>query len=191
MFLAYGTFWFWIFVCIELFAVTISIAKESNKVTLIIVAIFLGLMSYFGDLSFFSYIKENPISSIVFLCGYIVLGGFWALFKWVRLVQKSVMSYNAQILNFLKFRNLTDVSQMTDLQKEECKKTLNASGLSRPLAYMHKSKIVNWWAWWVFSVILYLFEDLICDLFSVLYKFAVVEFQKITDKIWAKKINLD
>jgi hypothetical protein len=56
-----------------------------------------------------------------------------------------------------------------------------------PKVRKSKAKITRWMTLWVFSVILYLFKDMVSEVFSGIYKKIASFLQRLADNIYGKR----
>jgi hypothetical protein len=158
---AFGTFWFWALIVIAaIIFITITELEESSSWHW---TVFLGLpvLLYFTGCAdqinaMLTYAKDNPLTIVGFVLGYLFVGTIWSIIKW-----------------WLYLTNLRDYYR-------EYKYSYNKDKFS---ASRNKERIINWMAYWPLSAIWTLINDPIKKGFKRIFAGLENRFQSISDNI--------
>lgn len=168
--MAIGTVWFWVFSIIEFVLLTVCAENEIPIGGLVSAAIYLALLNLFGSVSVFAWIGANHWRVLIVLGAYVAIGAVWAILKWTR-VCVGVARAHAEA-----------VSQRRDVDTV-CYKH---DRYSLPLkAGLYQRPIVTWMALWPTSLLWFVIEDVMYDLFSNICEGIKFIFQNIADRIMA------
>jgi hypothetical protein len=95
-FLVFGTFWFWVVSVGMLLLIASAVEYERpGLATLMLVGTFVAL-GFFGDVNVLTFAVHNPVTAIVAVLGYVLVGVLWACFKWKNFLTYSVEMFDDQ-----------------------------------------------------------------------------------------------
>jgi hypothetical protein len=199
-FLEFGTLWFWLILACAVILITVFSEDSPFKATLVAV-VFLGGMSWLGNITPLALITQHGMIAILVIMGYFALGVIWSLIKWKFYVMAQRRKLNEfQILhNKLIERRREkkeDVSPAVQAELWENLLRQNDNSLWRvltggslssqtvtvaPQASAHKSQIVGWMAYWPVSLVWTMIDDPVRRAFLALYDVAGKTYQKIAN----------
>ena len=82
LFLMLGTFWFWIFVAVVLFAVAWAAIDERLYTATGLLVVSLVVLQFFSNVAPFTWIFHNPVTAVGGAIAYLVIGAIWIYPKW-------------------------------------------------------------------------------------------------------------
>ncbi len=93
-FFIFGGVWFWLLVAAEIIGLFIAVGNDSPAGAFIVFIVFVALAHLFGDATWLSTVKTNPLESLVGVFAYFVIGVFWSFIKlriWAKKQKKNKM----------------------------------------------------------------------------------------------------
>ena len=138
--IALGVVW-----CIVLIACA---ENQRGYVGLLSTAVFFGLLYVMTQFSVLNYIYTHPISILMYIGIYLVIGMGYSILRWDRYVAKWYAEY------------YNDQDARTKEQRYE----------RRPTASTSKNRIIHWMAYWPWSGLWWLLSDFLTEVFSFLYR---------------------
>lgn len=191
-----GSLWFWVLLLIELAFLIWLVEEEYSGFAAFSLAIFLGLVHFWGDVTLFSWIFANPISFLLLGVVYFLIGTGWSLFKWTVYLRDKLEKYYDIKQEFMSKYKITGKVIPGEYQKEwlkVCDDTYSLGcsidkigNVSKPSPRNFKGKIFNWISYWPISVLWALTHDLFEKISKEIYKRIRGVFQKIVDKIYGE-----
>src|SRR3989344_1109260 len=191
----FGTFWFWALVVAEtilLFFFLNDDDKFIGNATLSLI-IFLLVLQFFGDVKIFSYALENPLKSLFYLFGYVVVGVLWSFGKWWFYLMEEKRRYDTAKNAFLKDYKIKDDVIIPVALKEKWKQATKEGGYYNngqiyqfklnPQAKEYKGKIITWMCYWPWSMVWTLINDPIKKLFKNIYNWLQNSYQRVSDYV--------
>jgi len=200
-----------LFILIAALIIAISVAVEVERegwaTTFFSISIALLFWHFWSDI--WGWVSTNPIDTVIFFGGYIVLGIVWALIKW-----KSYISSSARHFKFLGEQFDIEVGKIGDnwsrwiegLNKHKVKLKVNTfpgfdtsdepEDVIKKLTISSNNKksiIVSWIAYWPMSIAATLLNDPIRRLMSFIYDRISGIFQKMSNnstKGLAEAVNM-
>ena len=158
----FGTIGFWLLAAIAFILVMLSLENKrwgGTGATLTMVLFFVTLYYLGGQTlpSFFSFIKDNPITCILYVLGYVSIGVIWSFVKW--------------------YYFLLNYKDTIDKRNPDWKKWI-------PQASSYKGRIIAWMTYWPMSALWTIINDPIRRLFNRLHKKLDKVYQKISDRVF-------
>jgi hypothetical protein len=191
-----GTFWFWAVVIAEVLLLFCFTQSENGLAATCSFLAFLAILQFWSKVDLFSYIKNHPLHIVAGVLAYIGLGIAWVIFKWRKLVLDQARQYDELFATFLVRKNLPPVTKvLPEIYRADWRDTLRSNKIGTsyrtlaevPLVRENKAKIIRWMSLWVFSVILYLFMDMVKEIFTSIYQKLASFLQRSADNIYSSR----
>ena len=185
-------FWYWIITLVA-FGALVGIVEFHDKggsfATGIIIAYLCGL-SFFWEVSVFSWLWNNPFSFIWYAFLYLGIGAAWSTFKWYKFVDQKRDAYEENVDYFMKKHKVTDRDLLKNdpKVKKDWKEFINSHyryGYVIPTAKENKANIIMWMTYWVFSMFWAITGDLLDWIYSRMYK----ALSRLADRIVERKFK--
>lgn len=184
-----GSFWFWALLLIATVAVTILSNTDYPALALVCVVVTFALLQFCGNADPVGYLWHHPLILGMIAIPYVPLAVSWSFFKWRVYVEEKDHEYKLFRAQFLRDNNVTDTSRIPDelLEKWGSKVIGRYNGIAnvKPLAIEHKSMIVQWMAFFPFSVAWWLCNDFFREIFNHIYYRLNAWYQAVVDNIFA------
>jgi hypothetical protein len=183
----FGSYWFWGAFAIIVLAMS-WIMTDDDYGNFGLWAALVGsffLLILFTDVPI-SWVWHNPITSLLSVFGYMLLGLGWSFFKW--------------------FLYLVDMSKDYERQRDKIKSEFDKNHGSDgtvfkewvqtyhgypPLLSRHKSRLMTWTFFWPISIFKFLFSDFLRKLWDGIYTLTSKLYQKITNAVFGKYTELN
>lgn len=187
-FFVIGSLWWYILSGLWVILLLVAIDKENILASGILIVLYLLFLQTIADLNIIKYIAHNPLESIGFILGYVLLGILWSLFKWWLYVNEKASHIRRKRYEFLKDRkkkyqkikdkkysgvfreswkelynlleNLTEDTSVPDALIKDWSHYISYHA-DIPKASSNKSKIAIWITYWPLSVIWSFLSDFI------------------------------
>lgn len=181
-------------IAVELILLLMFTEFEKWVSALLSLATFFCIVQFVSKVNVLGYVQTHPYHMVSFVAAYIILGIGWSVFKWRNFVLNRLEKYDEIYNEFLKDnRSRFDPSgnipfELQRVLQRMLEGTTDKSGQTVadvPKASLNKSRIINWMAFWVFSMILYFCKDLVAELFSSIYKLMAGFLQRVADNIYS------
>lgn len=190
-----ATFWFWLIV-IEIVILFTCVARETTGWATLSIIAFGCLLYWAGGVDFITYFREHPGWLYYGIPGYFLIGFGWSLFRWVTFLLDRRTKVREQKERFCEskgFNKHIALTQKAVDSKLLDQETLNdwkgsvwpRDLLSKPKARNYKYKIVGWLAYWPFSLVWYVVDDLVRKIANTIYNLVQGLYQSISNKIFA------
>lgn len=186
-FLAVGTFWFWTIILVELGVLFYFIDRTNGSANLAFLG-FLATLQWVFGVDLIGYVLYDPIRAGVIVCSYIVIGIFWAMFRWRwfagsfanELLENKQTILDGSYHTVYGKNYKLDSSKRVDEKNRYLKETWNEF-IDRVTfkAKEYKGLLIQWMACWPISMIWFLISDFVRELFSKIY----YRMSKFFDKI--------
>ena len=188
--LAFGTAAFWGFWVTLFVVLCVLVGLTENEKwgyasgIIVVGFIFLAQMHIFNIVH---YANTHLANLIWFVVKYIGIGVIWGLFKWVRFVYRKKGQYKSVLNSFLKEQNATELN---DELRFKWNTKLNGYGqyisisAIPPVASENKEKIINWMAFWPFSMLGTLLNDFLTEVWNAIYDSIGGTYDKIARAIY-------
>lgn len=197
----FGSFWFWVIVCLELVALFAFVEFENGIAATISLLVFAACLQFLGDINIISYIANNPWATFGLIAAYFLIGTTWGTIKWWLYCSDRLEQYNERREEFLRGRG-EDVNQPVPSHlREEWKRVIGKGDRSPfssetladpPLAKNHKSDIIRWMSFWFISVVWTFVNDFVKRVFTRIYRNIALFLQSLSDNMFNKStINED
>lgn len=191
----FGSFWFWALVALEIIVLFLSIENEKGILATISLIMFGCILQFMGDIDFFQFACDRPLSLAAILASYFVIGSVWGVAKWWIYCLGRLEQYNELKAEFLE-ENGFDSSVKTvpkELRSRWNDVVTNENsyigGRKRnlkhtPLARENKAAILRWMSFWPISMIWSLINDFVKNIFKVIYRKISGFLQRIADNMF-------
>ena len=174
VFILGGIAW-WLLSTLFIIIMLYEICNDKAFRPAIVLLIYCGLITLFGNASLFSKISEHPEIIYIGLPLYAVIGGLWSIIKWILFLKREVKKYKEAKDNFEPTNSLVSKEEAWERAQH-----YNSSIMSFPIkARHHKERIVSWIAYWPVSII----WDIISKPWTSIYNLLISTYQRIADKI--------
>lgn len=184
-----GTLAFWLLLLSEVVLLFIFTAYENGLAATISLVAYVAIMQFFGGVDVLGYVLHNPLPVVAGVLSYFVIGTAWGVFKWWLFVRDRLEEYEDMKAEFLKKNGRTDTKTVPDDMKQAWRNRLHENwngDLSKPpVARENKSRILNWMAFWVPSMMYSLLNDFVRRVFRAIYLWISAELQKISDSVYS------
>lgn len=172
-FFVLGSVWFWLLCGVWLILLTAFVEHEEPWYSFWSVVIFFGLIHLFGDVNFFSYMRDNPWDCVRLGALYVVVGMLWGVAKFY--------FYNKRLqgrLEVLKRKFTPCKTTEKEIQAEwedyYCR-NLDRKDQQRLELSNQARKIVFWMAYWPVSAFWTLLNDPIRIAYNWAYETILVK----------------
>lgn len=192
---AYGTIGFWGLLAAEILLLLVFENFKQGIAATISVVAYLGFLQYFAKVDVLTYAMTHWYFVAVLAGVYLVFGVGWGVFMWRRLVIQRLEKYNDLYQQYLIDIGLpTDTKVLPEDKRQgwvrvvEGTKNYNTreTVADTPQVRHYKAEVIRWMTLWVFSLMLYMFKDLVADLFKKIYRRIASFLQRIADDLWPK-----
>jgi len=157
---------------------------------------------WFHIYSIADFIRDHGAFTLVYACVYIGIGILWSFVKWFSYLMSFRDTFREMKEGFLKERNLDPTDQVPENLRGSFKDYVrNHVGwsnkhrtqlwdLERPRASKNKGRITAWASFWPFSFVGTLLNDPVRRLFNFLFKWFKELYQKLSDHLFRKDVEL-
>jgi hypothetical protein len=143
---------------------TIASAKEAGWLSFWILVLFI-IMSIGFNMPWVAFVTANPWILLPYAGMYLLMGVFWCLFKYMRIVRERVKKYHTDCAEWIQ-KNERKIAESSDgkLSEDDFYKQLNKFERDKYNFDLmrEKERILTWLWWWPFSTIAFV----LCDLFE-------------------------
>lgn len=195
---AFGTFWFWALVLVEIVALIVMVHSESLGWATLSLLGFGAALQFMGGIDILGYVSTNWLGLLPILAGYVLLGIAWAILRWYWFVTGRNEQYLDEKMGFQQANNLpVDKSKpIPENLQEAWYRHLSSKNLSdlarKTLIRDHKKKWMTWASLWFLSLGIFLLQDSLAGLFRRLYNRMAATLQRIADRAFERaKIDQD
>lgn len=128
-------------------------------------------IEYFKNASvgFFQFLGDNMYIFISAVFVFFVVGAIWSIFKWNKKTSEEADCYEELLQTFLRRENVLDISELTVEQKEKLLEYIEENYRISRLRD-NKSLIISWILNWPFTLLHYIFVELLGDFANYIYK---------------------
>jgi hypothetical protein len=141
-----------------------------------------------GIFNIYNYTLRNPWDIVTWTLYYIGVGIVWGGLKWWKFCRKELAKYELAKSQFLKDSKATELTPELRIAWTERLKnnnyTYSLKGGAPPLAANYKERIINWMAFWPYSVLGTIFSDWVRELFNTLYDMMGGVYDSISRAVW-------
>jgi len=153
-FLIFGTLWFWVAIAIFTIAMLALIEYEKPFSAFLVIAVTLSMFEFGAGYDLFAWVVSNPLLTVEFIVGYIVLGIMWSIAKWFFFVLNARDRYSAKRQQWLK-----DLKLGETLEQYIIRARPSAYDQFPPSPVANRDRIILWMAYWPFSALWTLIND--------------------------------
>lgn len=186
----FGSYWFWGAFAIIVLAMSWLLSDDDYGNFPVWAASVLSVIALmlFTDAPI-SWIWHNPITSLVGVFGYLLLGLGWSFFKWFLYLSDSAKDYERQREKIKSDFDLkhNDTGQTGYSFKEWVQRNYGFP----PLLSRHKSRLMTWTFFWPISIFKFMFSDFLRKLWDGIYTLTSKVYQKITNAVFGKYTELN
>ena len=198
----------WIFLVVLLcLAVAATVLTEVERfgwaTFLLIVGVAVAQLFHVADL--FGWVKTHGVETVIYTLVYVGVGVAWSFVKWFSFLmafRDKFRQYKASFLSGLTpplnpegqvpENMLEDFRNYLNRQEQYSRRGAFADNLlsARPRAVNNKARIVSWMSLWPCSFIGTVLNDPVRRLFNLLFSWFKGLYQKMSDAIFAKDVEL-
>lgn len=189
---------FWVLVLVELVLLFIFTEKENGIGALLSVGGFCAVLQFLCGVNLIGELRANWLFVLPLISAYLCLGVVWAVFKWNKYIGERLEKHDALLAEFVSSNNLSiGTVELPEKYKRDWSSHLKRfsdnngqSYASSPLVRLHKSRIIKWMAMWPLSLTLFMFKDMVTELFSYLYQQVQAFLQEMANKRYARAAHI-
>lgn len=169
--------WFWILTAFVFALLVWEVATERSVKAVFTIALYILIIHLFGDAALFSMLKMHPELVYIGVPAFFVLGAVWSLAKWWLFVKREALEYREYRMSYLISNGISDATLDTIVPDHLKGRICEAK---KPLARMHKNRIITWMVYWPFSMVWTILDEP----WRLIYEFMSRVFQRISDHVW-------
>ncbi len=156
---------------LELLLIFIFFANEKNTFSTLSLVAFGLLVHFFCGVNLIDFVKVNYLTIVLYSVYYVGVGVLWSFPKW-----------------YFYLRSVkTIITESRDSYKNErdwLSYNEQRFGGIPPRVGRHKAKIISWIAYWPFSILWTLLDDLLTKIVTEIYNSLSGLYQKISNKMF-------
>lgn len=195
MLFAFGTIWFWALFGLFIIMEIIWTERESFLGSFFTVAALLACLTFWSDIAIFAWLVSNPVTALMYVGGYFLIGPFWATIKWFSYLKRETLEYKVGRMEWLQLRNVAGATLNTEVPpnlRKDWKDSSEYGGLGRKTlnhlkASQQKGRIIMWMMHWPLSMI----GTVVRDPFIHMYNFLAEKFQILSEQIVGEAVGND
>ena len=199
--------WFWILSIGAICTIIWALEEDSGVWATTIVVVFGLLVTFFGPgVEWIKWVAANPWTILWGVLAYITIGSVWGVIKWYFYVSDEREAYEDRKRSWLESKGHPGVTKVPPELKEEwttyvCDNTrwgkwdysATVRGSKdknkpivdvKPIAWRNKARITRWMAYWPFSMIWSLLDDIIRKVFRHIQKWLGNLMDRITEHVF-------
>lgn len=189
-----GGIMFWGVLAVELCLLFLFTQKENGIGVIISVVGFCAILQFLCRVNLIGELQVNKFYALPIMCAYLLLGVGWAVFMWTKYINNRIEKHDEHLAKFVERNKLpADATILpNELRKDwACfvndEVDITGHKLTEiPLVRWHKSRIIKWMGMWPFSLTLFLFKDMVTELFKIMYGHISAFLQEIANRRYAK-----
>lgn len=159
-FLIFGGVWFWIFVTIFTVALFVTVVRESGFAATGVVIVALLAFSFLSPYPTWSWVRDHPGESFLWVAKYFGAGLVYALCKWARVVFLAKASYRTARDEFLARNRVTSVGELSDAARKDLRDHVSHLIGARVVSPGRNVRTILFWiAWWPLSLVWLFLSD--------------------------------
>lgn len=206
--LAVGTFWFWAIIVAELVLLFVFTEYENGWAASVSFALFVAALQFWSKVDLFGFVTSHPFHLIAAAAIFGVCGVSWGIFRWRKYVLDRLAKHDELYEEFLvtnrldpktvvlppdhraAWKRVVDSTKNYDRFGYDSTYWTGVTGetvADVPQARRHKARIVRWMTLWMFSFALYVFKDMVAEMFSAVYKKLAGFLQRIADNLYGAR----
>jgi len=184
-------------------AATVLVETEKFGWATIVLLVSVGITQGLHVLPIFSWIETHAITTVLYALAYITIGITWSFIKWFSFLMMARDKYRQWKHEFFTFGGLDPCLTVGPENLDDFKKFISGKRDykyqdpiadlyegKRPRAANNKARIVSWMSFWPCSVIGTVLNDPVRRLFNFLFTSFKALYQKISDAVFAKDLEL-
>lgn len=194
-FLMLGEISFWVIVSIEFFwLLNCADKKDAFAPALTSFVAFGFILHVFNFVNIVQLVTVYQKEIALSVVAYFLVGLIWLTFKWINLVRKQLVVYDQTFVRFCIKNNLPENTKV--LPKElradwkryaKNEATYKQRSIAEPPQIKNYYKeAINWTLLWPFSMLSYLFKDLLKDFFDFIWRYIVNYLQAVSDYLFSR-----
>ena len=164
-----------------------------------------GHYHVFGLPSLVEFVREHGLWALAYVGAYVLVGVVWSFVKWFSYLMSFRDAFRVQKEAFFKFRGLGGLMVTAPVPEEHkaafeefLRNNARTSGqhygqllsMERPRASKNKARITAWASFWPFSFVGTLLNDPVRRLFNFLFNHFKALYQKMSDWVFRKDMEL-
>lgn len=194
------------FIGLVVVAIVATVLTENEKfgwATVLLVGS-VALSQWLHVFNFFAFASQHALATVLYALGYVGVGIVWSFVKWFSFLMGARDKYRDWKVRFLTGENLNPAGLIPNEKMSDFKRFIqqqNGYGYrdpvadlvngKRPRASNNKARIVSWMSLWPCSCIGTLLNDPVRRLFNYLFNAFKSLYQKMSDKVFSKDVELD
>jgi hypothetical protein len=157
--------------------VAVLVAYEMGIAAGIVTAVAAGVLWFVEGINLFAYVTSNPLDVARGLGAWMLIGFVWSTFRFVVKLRKARNRYVDD--------KASAISGGTPEQAfiERVRNSYTERERYAPTVNNNKSNIMFWAWWWPFSMIAYIFEDMIRELWNASWRAIKAFFERIRSTV--------
>lgn len=198
----------WIFfvvlLCLAVAATVLTEVERFGWATFLLI-VGVGIAQLFHVADLFGWVKTHGVETVIYTLVYVGVGVVWSFVKWFSFLmafRDKFRQYKASFLSGLTpplnpegqvpENMLEDFRNYLNRQEQYSRRGAFADNLlsARPRAVNNKARIVSWMSLWPCSFIGTVLNDPVRRLFNLLFSWFKGLYQKMSDAIFAKDVEL-
>lgn len=171
---------------VELIALFAFVSNEQGFWATISIIVFGAALQWFGSTDIIDYVRTNPLTIVIGVVAYFVIGAIWGIVKWWIFCHDSLEAYKEQRDNWLRNHNVPAGTVPVELRTEWNQYiSSNRMRISVPPQVRdHKADIIRWMAFWVVSIVWSFLDDFVKRIFRTIYQKLAKTLQGMSDNIF-------
>jgi uncharacterized membrane protein YccC len=182
--LVVGSLWFWLLLIVSAILVTILIQSEEGGWATFAFIVTILLLNYAFKAQILKALVVHPLTIIKWAVGYFVAGASWGTLKWWDATKKALNKYNEVKVEFLSRHNATELTEALAQVLADTDAAYNHVSPIPPAARDHKGDIIRWMAYWPFSFVGTILNDVVRNAWNHIYAYMVGTYDKISRHVF-------
>lgn len=190
----FGSTFFWALVAVEFVLLLLFTEFENGIAATVSILMFGAALQFMGDVDIISHFRTHPLHLVVAAVAYVLCGVGWLTWKWVRYVKQRLAEHDDELADFCERKGLPRETKVLPVEyrkdwADHVKRSRHhptyESIADVPKIRNHKAKAMRWMTLWVFSLLLFVFKDMVRDAFNAVYVNIAGYLQRLADNIWS------
>lgn len=194
------------FIGLVVVAIVATVLTENEKfgwATVLLVGS-VALSQWLHIFNFFAFASQHALATVLYALGYVGVGIAWSFVKWFSFLLGARDRYREWKSNFLTNQGLNPNGQLPEDKVKGFKEWIamkhgygyrdpvaDLVNGKRPRASNNKARIVSWMSLWPCSCIGTLLNDPVRRLFNYLFNAFKSLYQKMSDRVFSKDVELN
>lgn len=175
--------WLFILTAILLTAGSVAISFDCWPFIIIATLVYIAIGWFIGALSL-AWIGQHPLQALAVPAAYLAIGSVWMVFRWWRFVKRRCRQYaelkassakiNASDEAFaVRWRSIAGYGDQATVP---------------PQVSANKGMLLGMLSFWPFSMLSYIFADLLRDVFATIFRRLSCTMQRISDSVFKGQV---